>query len=349
MIKKVMSFVFAAVLVLTMFCASAPVVFAEEPGSEVSFTDVPEGKWYSEAVKLCYEKGFMNGTGNNKFSPDGSFTRGMFVQVLSKIDGVNLEPYAGSSFSDVNAKDWYAKATMWAHMTGYASGTGNNKFSPKSGVTRETLAQFLFNYSRRLGFDVSMRANLSSYKDASKISAWAKDAVSWAVACGLIQGTSATTLSPKNTASRAQVALIIMKYYNEIFKNGSFLTRNGMRAEVFAYIDHMPSEGDKLFSGGAYFRLFKPAGSTVSFNDLSLNIKIIKPGIEFSFDIPYEENDHTVGDEVYTEFSRTVEINLGVAPFTIGEILHVVVTVSIGAESTVLTYDVPVQSELFIK
>ena len=154
----------------------------------------------------------MSGTGDGIFSPAMTLNRAMFVTILAKIDGTDTSTYVEVVFKDVPEGKWYSKAVTWAAVNGYAGGTGNGFFSPDAPVTRETLAQFFFTYSKAKGYDVSYTADLSVYTDEGQIAKWAKDAVSWAVGAGLISGTSATTVSPKATATRAQVALIVMNY-----------------------------------------------------------------------------------------------------------------------------------------
>ena len=185
---------------------------------ENPFTDVPDGKWYTKAVLWCYYNGYMTGTSSTAFSPDSSFTRAMFVTVLAKIDGADTSSYTGSSFTDVPRGKWYSKPIQWAFENGYASGLGGGKFGPNASVTREQLAQFLYNYTQKKGKPIADLADISGYSDAGSISGWAKNAVKWAVGNGLISGTSATTLNPKGTATRAQVALIIKNYVEKFVK-----------------------------------------------------------------------------------------------------------------------------------
>ena len=180
------------------------------------FTDVPDGKWYTDAALYCNFCGFMTGTTETTFSPDMDFSRAMFVTVLSKIDGADTSDCEGSHFTDVPEGKWYSKPVEWAYRNNYASGTGNGCFSPMAPVTRETIAQFFYNYTAKKGGNVSVLDDLSAYTDAGEISGWAKTAVQWAVASELISGTSATTLSPKGTASRAQVAVIVKKFTTTI-------------------------------------------------------------------------------------------------------------------------------------
>ena len=182
------------------------------------FNDVPDYQWYTDAVKWCNFKKFMTGTSDTTFSPKAPFTRAMFVTVLAKIDGADTSTYTGTSFDDVPTGKWYSAPVEWAFKNEYTTGTGNNRFSPDTPVTRETLAQFLYNYSVKKGKDVTVTEDLSRYTDAGSVSKWAVNAVKWAVENSLISGTSETTVSPKDTATRAQVALIIMKYFDNVIK-----------------------------------------------------------------------------------------------------------------------------------
>ena len=179
------------------------------------FDDVKDGKWYTKGVLYCVQMGFMSGMGDGVFSPNDTLTRAMFVTILAKIDGADLSAYAkdtnGLPFTDVKAS-YYIKALKWAFEMGYTSGTSDTTFGPNDPVTREQLAVFLYSYSQKKGYDVSELADISGYTDAGKISKWARTGVQWAIAAGMISGTSDTTLSPKDTATRAQVATIIMNY-----------------------------------------------------------------------------------------------------------------------------------------
>ena len=184
----------------------------EQSALEDPFSDLAEGAWFTEGALFCYNNGLMAGTSESAFAPGADFTRAMFVTVLARIDGADTSDCSGRSFTDVPEGKWYSKTVEWAYKNGYTGGTGNGAFSPDAAVTRETLAQFLYNYSEKKGFDVGAVDSLGSYTDAGTVSGWAKNAVNWAVGTGLISGTSKNALSPKATATRAQVALIIMKY-----------------------------------------------------------------------------------------------------------------------------------------
>ena len=177
------------------------------------FKDVPAGSWFEKAALWCSERGYITGTGEGTFSPNVALTRGMFVQILAKVDGVKLDgiTYQGK-FTDVKASDWFAKAVQWAVDNKLTGGTSDTTFSPNAPVTREQLATFFLAYAKFKGYDVNPRVDLAKYTDADQISSWALDAVKWAVAEEIITGTSNTTISPKTSATRAQAAVIFMKF-----------------------------------------------------------------------------------------------------------------------------------------
>jgi len=186
------------------------------------FTDVPDGKWFTEGVLYCYKNGYMTGTSETAFAPNAQFTRAMFVTVLAKIDGADAEAYSTLSFADVAEGRWYTKTAEWAYQNGYTSGIGTEDGKPVFGwnqnVTRQQLAQFFYTYSQKKGFDVSASADLDKYADKGDVAAWAETAVKWAIGVGLISGTGEDTLSPRASATRAQVALITRNYVEKLVK-----------------------------------------------------------------------------------------------------------------------------------
>lgn len=194
------------------------------PGDEVEvrgvfeaslpFRDVKEGVWFHDAVAYVYEKGLMSGTASGAFSPDQSTSRGMIVTILHRLSG---SPDVGSSdFKDVADGQYYARAVAWAAANGVVSGYGDGRFGPNDPITREQLAVILRGYARLNGKDVSASADLSGYSDARQISAYAREAMSWACAEGLINGTSANTLTPAGTATRAQAAVILRGFCEHV-------------------------------------------------------------------------------------------------------------------------------------
>ena len=184
----------------------------EEPATDVSdiFIDVAPNAWYKDAVQYAYDNGLMTGVSANEFAPEATTTRAMIVSMLARLEGVESAESAG--FNDVAANDWYATAVNWAAASGITSGTGDGNFSPNTAITREQLAAILMNYAQYKGQDVSARATLDTYNDATAISSWANDVMSWAVAEGLISGVTADTLQPQGAATRAQVAAILQRF-----------------------------------------------------------------------------------------------------------------------------------------
>lgn len=183
--------------------------------SSLPFTDVATGDWFYEAVKYAYDNSMMNGVGHNLFAPSSNLTRGMIAQVLYNLEGT---PAAGSSaFTDVAADQWYANAVNWAAANDIVGGYGNGKFGPEDDITREQMAQILYNYATFKGYDVSVQGDLSVFNDGAKTSDWALSAMKWAVGTGLLQGYDGN-LNPTGTATRAEVAQILMNFCENIAK-----------------------------------------------------------------------------------------------------------------------------------
>ncbi|MGI6751577.1 MAG: S-layer homology domain-containing protein [Anaerovoracaceae bacterium] len=176
---------------------------------DMSFKDVKEENWFYESVKYVYENDLMNGTGDNRFSPDGVATRGMIVTILHRLEGLPLGKE--NKFTDVEEGKYYVDSVVWASENGIVSGYGNNKFGPEDPITREQLAGILLNYTKYKGNNVSLKADLERFEDSKEISDWAMDAMSWANAEELIQG-DGKNLTPRGNATRAQVAAILYRF-----------------------------------------------------------------------------------------------------------------------------------------
>ena len=188
------------------------------------FSDVPAGKWYARPdgpIAYVIANGIMNGTGDGStFAPEDPCTREMFVQILYNAEGM---PGAGSSnpFSDVKSGKWYYNAVTWALANNVTSGKSATLFGVGENVTREQLAQFLMNYATKRGFNTKDRADLSKFPDAGSISGWAKNAISWANANGIINGKTVkgvNYLDPKGNATRAETAQMIMAFQKKFGK-----------------------------------------------------------------------------------------------------------------------------------
>lgn len=145
-----------------------------------------------------------------------SVTRAMFVTILAKIDGADLSSYTSAPFDDVADGKWYTAAVAWAAENEYAAGLGDGIFGYKNDVTREQLALFFYVYSEKNGVDVSVLADITGYNDYNRIHKWALNGIAWAVEVGLIEGTGDNNVSPRASATRSEIALIVMNYVEEI-------------------------------------------------------------------------------------------------------------------------------------
>ena len=181
------------------------------------FTDVKTGDWFYDAVKFAAQKELFNGTSATSFAPDESMTRAMLVTVLYRMEGKPAVT-GENSFTDVQAGQWYTDAVLWANANKLVEGYGNGSFGTNDSITREQMAAILYRYAQLKKYDVSKSAVLTKYSDAASVSAWASDAVKWANGEGLINGTTETTLAPRDTATRAQVAAILMRFAENIAK-----------------------------------------------------------------------------------------------------------------------------------
>ncbi len=182
------------------------------------FADVPAGSWYYGAAAYAYNNGLFAGTTDTTFAPDMTMTRAMLVSVLWRLAG-EPAPKGANTFDDVPDGAWYTDAVTWAAENGVVAGIGNGRFDPSGAVTREQTAVILFNYAQSKGYDVSARADLSAFPDAGSVSGWAQEALAWANASGLISGAvrgTQTILDPQGSASRAQVAMILMGYVEHV-------------------------------------------------------------------------------------------------------------------------------------
>ena len=182
------------------------------------FTDVVAGTWYYGAAAYACNNGLFAGMTPTTFAPNATMTRAMLVSVLWRLAG-EPAPKAPNTFVDVPDGAWYTDAVTWAAENGVVSGIGGSRFDPSGFVTREQTAEILYNYAHSKGYDVSARADLTTFPDAASVSGWAEEALSWANAAGLINGTvrdGQTILDPQGSASRAQVAMILMNYVEHV-------------------------------------------------------------------------------------------------------------------------------------
>lgn len=183
----------------------------ELPPSEVvlPFNDVVEGAWYHDAVADVYARGWMTGTSDTNFAPEQAMTRAMVAATLHRMEGSPLTKASG--FTDVAPGTWYEEAVAWAQQAGVVHGFDDGTFQPNAIITREQLAAMLQNYSMYKGEHTDARQDLNVYSDADAVSAWAQDALSWACAEGVLQGMTETSLSPQSSATRAQMAAVLLR------------------------------------------------------------------------------------------------------------------------------------------
>lgn len=184
----------------------------ENPGTGVNpFTDISEKDWFYGDVMFVYENGLMLGTSKTLFSPHGTAMRGMMATILWRMEGSPV-PKGKNSFTDVEAGKWYADAITWTAENGIFAGYGKDKFGPDDPITREQLAAIFYRYADYKGYDLTVKGDLDKFKDADKITDYAKTAMQWAVGSGLVNGKSGNLLDPQGTATRAEIAAMLHRF-----------------------------------------------------------------------------------------------------------------------------------------
>ncbi len=190
-------------------------------GQVTNFADVAPNAWYYNAVEYATDNGLFAGTSADTFSPGLAMTRGMFVTVLGRQAGISSERPSSTSFSDVSPSAYYAPYVQWAAENGIVNGTSSTTFTPEQRITREQMVTILHRY---YGGDSLAEPGLEAlFTDVTTVSPYAREAIGWAVARGLIAGTG-DQLEPKATATRAQVA--------QVFFNARSLSRGEAEPET---------------------------------------------------------------------------------------------------------------------
>ena len=188
--------------------------------------DVDDTDWFAEAVYYCYQNSLLRGRSEMSFDPDAAMTRAELVTVLWRIagspnsDNVGKTPFTDvpeevkiSPFRDVPTDAYYYEAVKWAQKKGITGGIGDGLFAPDDQITREQIVTILYRFAKFRGLDVGDTTDLAKkFTDAARVSDYAKEALSWAVAVGIINGMPDNTIAPQNSATRAEVATIIMRY-----------------------------------------------------------------------------------------------------------------------------------------
>jgi len=188
---------------------------AEENCPSEKFTDLDTSAWYHEPVDYVLNKGIMAGMSENTFEPESNVTR---AQVATMLYAMENKPAVSSTagFSDVSEDAWYADPVNWAAANGVVAGMGDGTFQPDTAVTREQLATMLRSYASYKGKDVSANGDISTFADASSVSTWATENVSWAVGNGIIGGRPGNLIAPQGTATRAETATMFMQFCKKV-------------------------------------------------------------------------------------------------------------------------------------
>ena len=193
------------------------VSFREIPPESLPFTDIADNAWYADAVRYVYKHGLMAGTSATTFAPDVTTSRAMIATILWRMAGSPVVNYA-MNFADVPQDQWYSEAIRWATSEGIVGGYGNGLFGTNDPITREQFAAMLYRFAQEQGYDVSIgeNTNILSYTDVADLSEYAISAMQWAVGAGIINGTGdGSTLSPQGQATRAQAAVMLMRFCEE--------------------------------------------------------------------------------------------------------------------------------------
>ena len=241
-------------IILTLFTlasALSSAVLAEaaiNPETGMPFTDVKTSHWFYDAVRYTYENGIFsaNNSAGDKFAPNASLTRAMFVTVLFRLSGADQSAYTGNTvFTDVSPKQWYAKAVQWANEKGYVAGMTPTTFDPNGKITRAQMARILSLYAAgEDGYDITdVRSSaLAKFSDASKVQSWAAQGMTWMCSTELMSGmgtkNGAPILNPNGNATRAQAAVLLkgyMEYHNGEYPVGS-LTLEGADISEFSIV-----------------------------------------------------------------------------------------------------------------
>ena len=187
-------------------------VFTAAKVEGLPFTDVTSGDWFYDAVAYVYDKGMMEGTTDTTFAPTMNLTRSMIAQVLYNLEERPEAPGA-AGFPDVAADAWYADAVNWAAARGIVKGYDTGAFGPEDSVTREQLAAILYRYAQAKGYDTTQGGMaVREFSDSASISDWAQEAMAWAVNAQVLSGKGNGVLDPQGTATRAEVAQMLMNF-----------------------------------------------------------------------------------------------------------------------------------------
>lgn len=206
--KRIVSMFLGLCMILSIIPTTA---LAAE--SQVPFTDVRKTDWFYSAVQYVYEEGIMSGTGKGQFSPNMTTSRAMLVTILYRLEG--SPKVSRATFTDVSENMYYSDAVAWASSNKIVSGYGNGRFGPNDLITREQLATILYRYAQYKNYDTSAKGSIFKFADGLSVHTYAVEAMNWAVGAELLSGVGDKSLNPTGNATRAQVATILMRFYEE--------------------------------------------------------------------------------------------------------------------------------------
>lgn len=181
------------------------------------FADVAYNHWAANAIAFATSRGLFEGVGDGKFAPDTNMSRGMLVTVLYRLEDTPVSNGV-MHFLDVNRDAWYTKALQWVATNKIVNGYENGTFGPNDNVTREQIAVILYRYANVIGVGTDERGSTTQFKDSGDVSAWARDAMSWAIEAGLFNGDNQGNLKPTDSATRGEVAALLQRFVEYIAK-----------------------------------------------------------------------------------------------------------------------------------
>ncbi len=228
------------------------------------FTDVKESDWFYDDVMFVYKNGLMTGTSATTFSPYSNTTRAQIATIFYRLDG-SPEVTGKNSFADVEyspATTWYYDAVTWVQQSGVMGGYGNDLFGPNDPVTREQLASIFYRYAQYKGYDVSTTGSLDSFTDKDSVSAWAQEAMKWAVGNGIINGRENNLLDPQGTATRAEIAAMLHRF---IEKYGPVIAGVTDKANPTSSQLNVPKTGDSTTEAVGWISLMAASAAGAAY------------------------------------------------------------------------------------
>ena len=177
------------------------------------FDDVKKESWFAGSVYYSFLNGLMRGVSGNEFSPNAKISRAMAATLLNRLSG-NPTAKSNNKFTDANGSEWWFESAKWSDECGVLSSLQDNSFKPDNSISREELAQAMYNCAKLLNLDMSKRTDLEIFTDFQNISLENKEAVSWAVACGIFKGNADGSFNPSGSVTRAEMSMVLRNWLN---------------------------------------------------------------------------------------------------------------------------------------